>query len=163
LGTLPVVAATERGTWRGSAHFADGEWTSDSELQEARIPLDGLADPVVIHSASVSLAGKRVAFTKIKASIGKLDLSGDYRAESGSLHPARINIAFEEVDGTELQRILAPTLTRERGFFVRTLGVGSEPPAPAWLRSRHAEGKVSFDSLETGDLRFRGLNARLVW
>ena len=67
--------------WRGWARYQGGDWSGESELQNARIAVDGLADPVMIQSASVSLNGTRVAVTRLQATAGAIAFTGSYRRE----------------------------------------------------------------------------------
>src|SRR5581483_11031902 len=52
LEAIPLLDQTPRGIWRGSVRYQDGNWSGDYELQNARISVNGLADPVLIQSAS---------------------------------------------------------------------------------------------------------------
>ena len=133
LAAIPLLDQTKQGTWRGWARYRDGEWSGEYDLSNARIPVDGLADPLRIQSASVKLNGARVAVTKLRAKAGKIAFTGDYHWEPAAVRPHKFNIAIEEADMAELARLLAPTLVRERGFLARTLRLDSAP-APEWLK-----------------------------
>ena len=62
----------------------------------------------------------------------------------------------------EVDRILTPALTRERGFLARTLRL-SPASLPDWLKTRRADGTLSIDSLGVGDSQVRIDSARLLW
>ncbi len=167
LAAIPLLDQTKQGTWRGWARYRDGEWSGEYDLSNARIPVDGLADPLRIQSASVKLNGARVAVTKLRAKAGKIAFTGDYHWEPAAVRPHKFNIAIEEADVAELARLLAPTLVRERGFLARTLRLDSAP-APEWLKERRADGTISIGTLTAGDLSVSvnpmGSNpARLLW
>jgi hypothetical protein len=190
LGAIPLLEHATQGTWRGWARFRAGdpaaresspagegagqgsgsdplgtragEWTGESELLDARIPVDGLADPVQIKSAAISLNGKRASITRLRAKAGDVSFTGDYRWEQGAARPHRFRLAIAEADAAELQRLLEPSLVRQRGFLARTLGLRAAA-LPEWLAARHAEGTIAIDSLTAGDSKVRGLWTRLVW
>jgi len=71
-----------RGMWRGTLHyqFMGGEalWTGDYSVENARILIDGIADPIRVQSATVSAAPQRLAVTRIKASAGDVAFTGEY-------------------------------------------------------------------------------------
>jgi hypothetical protein len=162
LAAIPLLDQTKQGTWRGWARYRAGEWSGEYDLRNARIPVDGLADPVRIQSASVKLNGARVAVTKLRAKAGQIALTGDYRWEPTAVRPHKFNIAIDEADTAELARLLAPALVRQRGFLARTLRLDSEP-APEWLKGRRADGTITIDTLTAGDLTLGVNRARLLW
>lgn len=174
LGAVPLLEHATQGTWRGWARYhtidggsessasRPGEWTGESELIDARIPLDGLADPIQIKSAALSLNGKRASITRLRAKAGAVNFTGDYRWEQGAARPHRFRLVIPDADAAEIQRLLEPALIRQRGFLARTLGF--RPAAlPEWLSGRHAEGTIAIDTLTAGDTKLRGLWARLIW
>jgi hypothetical protein len=162
LAAIPLLDQTKQGTWRGWARYRAGEWSGEYDLLNARIPVDGLADPLRIQSASVKLNGARVAVTKLRAKAGQIAFTGDYQWEPTALRPHKFNIAIAEADTAELARLLAPTLVRERGFLARTLRLDSAP-APDWLKGRRADGTISIGTLTAGDLSLSVNQARLLW
>jgi hypothetical protein len=168
LVAIPVLEHASEGTWRGSARYhwtppGAGEWSGTYELQNARVPLDGLAEPVRIQSATVNLNGTRALVSRLRASAGAIAFTGDYRWEPGAARPHRFHIAVAEADAAELARLWAPTLRRERGFLARTLRLGTAP-LPDWLKSGRGDGTVAVASLTVGDTKIRGGgSARLLW
>jgi hypothetical protein len=167
VAAVTLLDQTPQGTWRGWARYEwardeVGQWSGEYELQNARIPVEGLAEPLKLQSASVILNGKRVAVNKIKAKVGAITFTGDYRWEPGAVRPHKFHIAIPSADAAELQRILAPALVRDRGFFARTLSFGQAPP-PEWLKSRRADGTVSIGTLSFGDTAVHVDAARLLW
>jgi hypothetical protein len=165
-GSLP-------GVWRGWARYEGGDWSGESELQNARIAVDGLAEPVLIRSASVNLNGTRVAVSRLQAQAGAIAFTGSYRwepaAESSDnepwtkARPDKFDLKIDEADVAELARLFAPALLRERGFLARTLRLGANAPIPAWLKALRSEGVISIGSLAAGDARLRGVTAQVKW
>ena len=168
LEAIPLLEQTPQGTWRGWARYQGGDWSGESELQNARIAVEGLADPLVIQSASVSLNGKRVAVNRLQAKAGAIAFTGSYRWErdpesSDQERPDKFDLKIDEADAMELSRLFAPALLREGGFLARTLRLGANAPVPAWLKARRTEGAVSIGSLTAGELRLRGITAQVKW
>ncbi len=178
LAAIPLLDQTRQGSWRGWARYqssglgsgpAGGTaaggiqgWSGEYDLLNARIPVEGLADPLRIQSASVKLNGARVAVTKIRAQVGAIAFRGDYRWEPATVHPHKFNLAVPEADVAELARLLAPTLDRERGFLARTLRLGPSP-MPGWLTARRADGTLAIGTLTAGNTTLSVNQARLLW
>ncbi len=167
VAAIPVLEQTSHGTWRGWARYrwtasGMGEWSGEYELQNARVPIDGLADPLRIQSAVVSLNGARATVSRLRAKVGTIAFTGDYRWEPAAVRPHQFRFVIPEADAAELERIWAPTLVRERGFLARTLRLGSAP-LPAWLKARRADGTLSLESLTMGETKMRIDTARLLW
>jgi hypothetical protein len=162
VAAIPVVDQTPQGTWRGWARYEEGAWSGEYDVQNARVAVAGLAEPLKVQSASVRLSGKRVAVTKLKAKAGAIAFTGEYRWEPDTLRPHKFSIAMGEVDAAELERVLAPSLLRERGFLARTLRLAPEP-APEWLKSRGVDGMISIGALKAGDTTVALKSGRLLW
>ncbi len=86
LSAIPLLEQTPQGTLRGWASYkwtpgAPGEWTGEYELQNARIAIDGLADPLRIQSAAVVSNGARISLSRLRAKVGAVAFTGDYRYE----------------------------------------------------------------------------------
>jgi hypothetical protein len=163
LEAIPLLDQSPRSTWRGWARYLDGEWSGESELQNARITVEGLADPLLIRSAAVSLNGTRIALSRLQAEAGAIVITGNYRWDPGSERPDRFDLKIGEADAAELARLFAPALVRDRGFLARTLRLGANAPVPPWLKALKAEGTVSIESLRAGDVRFNGIKAKVKW
>jgi hypothetical protein len=167
VAAIPLLDQTPQGTWRGWARYEwardeAGQWSGEYELLNARIPVDGLADPVKVQSAAVSLNGKRVNVTRLRARVGEIAFTGDYRWEPAAIRPHKFHLAIPEADAAELQRLLAPAMLRDRGFFARTLRFG-DAPVPDWLKARRADGTVTIGTLTFGDTQVHVDTARLLW
>ena len=167
VAAIPLLDQTPQGTWRGWARYQwardeMGQWSGEYELQNARIPVDGLAEAVRVQSAAVSLNGKRVAVSRLRARVGAIAFTGDYRWEPAAVRPHKFHLTIPAADGAELQRVLAPTLARDRGFFARTLRLG-DAPVPDWLKTRRADGTLTIGALTFGETQVRVDSARLLW
>ena len=173
LEAIPLLDQSPEGTasqatWRGWARYLDGDWSGESEIQNARIAVDGLADPVVIKSAALSLTGTRVTLSRLRASAGAIAFTGSYRFEpaeqpTDKTRPDIFDLKIAEADATELARLFAPALVRDRGFIARTLRLGANAPLPAWLKAMRTEGVVTIGSLKAGDMSFSGVTAKVAW
>jgi len=172
LEAIPLLEQTPQesspGIWRGWARYQGGDWSGESELQNAQIVLDGLAEPVLIHSASVSLNGKRVSVSRMQAEAGAIAFTGSYRWETGSdssgkARPDKFDLKIDAADAGELSRLFAPSLSRQRGFLARTLGLGANAPVPAWLKAIRTEGAISIGALTAGDITVRRIAAQVKW
>jgi hypothetical protein len=173
LSGLPLLEQTPQGTLRGWAAYkwepgAPGEWTGEYELQNARIAIEGLADPLRIQSAAVVSNGARVSLSRLRAKVGAIAFAGDYRYEPLAVRPHKFHIDIPKAEAAELERILAPALVRERGFLARTLRLGGTT-APEWLKNRRADGTLSIGALSigtlatAGDTEARVESARVLW
>jgi hypothetical protein len=167
LSAIPLLEQTPQGTWRGWAQYRwtpgeAGEWSGEYDLQNARIAVDGLADPVRIQSAAVVSNGARISVTRLRARAGAVAFTGDYRYEPAATRPHKFHIDIAHADAAEIERLLAPALVRERGFFARTLRLGPAP-APDWLKERRADGTLSIGTLTIDDLATHVDFARLLW
>lgn len=173
LASVPVIESLSRGHWRGWTRFrrVEGgvpEWSGELELSKADFRLAGVADPVRIQSAAVSFSGAKANVRRLRASCGALTFAGDYQYIPGALRPHRFRLTLPEAPAAEIERLLMPTLVRDRGFLVRTFRLNRPAPIPEWLRNRRAEGHIAigpiaFGSIMAGDSGLRSLNARVMW
>lgn len=167
LAAIPMVDRTSQGRWRGWARYraseetTAGEWSGEYELQNARIAIEGLAEPLQVQSAAVSLNGARVSVTKLRAKAGEIAFTGEYRWEPAATWPHKFKLAIPQADSAELERLWAPVLDRSRGFIARAL-LGSAP-LPAWFKARHADGTISVAALTVGDTPVSIASARVLW
>jgi hypothetical protein len=168
LSAIPLLEQTPQGTLRGWTAYEwkpgeAGQWSGDYELQNARIAIDGLADPVRIQSAAVVSTGPRISVTRLRARVGAVAFTGDYRYEPTAVRPHKFHIQIPHADAAELERIFDPALVRERGFLARTLRLGAAP-APDWLKNRHADGTLSIGTLViASDTEAHVEGARVLW
>ncbi len=167
VASIPLLDQTPQGTWRGWARYEwareePGQWSGEYELLNARIPVEGLAEPVKVQSAAVSLSGKRLTVTRLRAKVGEIAFTGDYRWEPAAVRPHKFHLTIPEADAAELKRVLLPAMVRDRGFFARTLRLG-DAPAPEWLKARRADGTIAIGTLAFGDTAVQVEQARLLW
>jgi hypothetical protein len=167
LAAIPLLEQTPQGTLRGWAAYKwtpgePGEWSGEYELQNARIAIDGLADPLRIQSAAVVSNGARVSLSHLHAKLGAVAFTGDYRFEPTAVRPHKFHIEIPRADASELERIFAPAMVRERGFLARTLRLGAAP-APEWLKNRRADGSLKIGSLVLGESVAHVDSARVLW
>ncbi|MEO5924943.1 MAG: AsmA family protein [Bryobacteraceae bacterium] len=160
LPNIPIISDTPRGTWSGWARYQNEKWTSESQIRDAALTVDGFAAPVELATATVSLAPNRFAVTRIVGKLGDTAFTGSYEARGAS--PARFTLVIPETTGEELDRTLAPTLARAGpGLIDRTLRRNTA--VPAWLKARRAEGTIEINSVTLADYRVRELRSRLQW
>ena len=168
LGDVPLLDQISRGSWRGWARYrkppsAEGVWSGEYELRNARVAVDGLADPARIQSASVSAFAERVSVTRLKASAGAIEFTGDYRWDPDAASPHQFHLQVANADLQELARLWKPTLARGEGFLARTLRFGASAPAPDWLTQRQAQGTLTIQALSAGDYTLSAETARVLW
>ena len=167
LAAVPLLDQVQSGTWNGKLKYqrqpgSAGEWSGAIQLENAQIPLPGVAEPLLVESARGQLDGVKVAIDKIHASVGDLTASGEYRYEPGSVRPHRFRVALPGLDGAELERVLAPTLRRNRGLIARAFGIG-HAPVPEWLENRHLDGQVEIGSMDLAGVQVSKIQGRLIW
>jgi len=171
LAAIPWLDQVSSGTWKGQLRYqmpapgtalANTGWTGVIDLQDAKFPLPGLAEPVVVESASALIDGARVTIERIHAQAGKLAIEGEYRYEPQMARPHRLRIGIPEADAAELERLLMPTLRHSRGLIARALSLG-RASLPAWLADRHVDATVQIGSLQLGGAEARDLQTHLVW
>ena len=166
LPSIPLLEQTPQGSWRGFVRYrwmpgSAGEWSGEYELQNARITVPGLADPLRIQSALVVLNGPRLAVSRLRARAGDIAFTGEYRWDPGAIRPHKFKLDIPAAAAEEIERLLAPALIRERGFLARTLRLGSAP-LPEWLESRRADGAISIEDLAVAGTHVSIRNARLL-
>jgi hypothetical protein len=182
VGTIPLLDRLADGTWRGSLSYANAEpaskkgtWSGDFEIQNTRLNVDGLAEPVRVQSASVSARDQSVAVTRIRARVGEIAFGGEYRwraegnaqGDAGSdtekAAPQTFRLQVAAADAKEVERLFGPTTSREGGLLARTLRLGAAGAAPDWLTGRNIEGVLSIRALTLADTPLSIDSARLAW
>ena len=161
LKAIPLLEHTPQGTWRGWARYHAGDWTGEYELLNAKVSVDGLAEPLLIQSAAVSLTGDRAAANRLRAKVGAIAFTGDYRWEPTATRPHKFHIRIAEADLGELNRLLQPTLIRQGGFL-ESLRLSSTA-LPDWLKGRRAEGTIAVGQLTADDLTIHIEKAQVEW
>ena len=137
-------------------------WTGAIDLQDAQLPLPGLAEPVIVASATAHIDGAHVALDHILAQAGTVTLQGEYRYEPQMARPHRLRLRIPEADAAELERLLMPALRHSRGLIARALSLG-RVSLPEWLADRHVDAAVQIGLLHLGDTEVRDLQTHLIW
>ena len=187
MAAIPWLDQVSSGTWKGQLRYqiaaqppaaqplsaqplsaptgppsAKTGWTGAIDLQDAKFPLPGLAEPVTVESATANIDGARVTLDRIHAQAGKVALEGEYRYEPQMARPHRLRIKIPEADAAELERLLMPTLRHSRGLIARALNLG-QTSLPEWLADRHVDAIVQIGALHLGDAEVGGIQTHLLW
>lgn len=165
--SVPLLESFHKGRWTGSLQYQTeggkpGIWAGAFDIRDVQAAIPGLKPPLQINSASVLLDGKRVVVTRLRAKVEKLQLDGDYRYEPGDDWPHHFRIAIPEAELADLERMLLPTLHRERGFLARTLKLQAGS-IPEWLANRQVDGTLHIGQLTSGDLEWKDVRAHMIW
>jgi hypothetical protein len=161
---VPVLGGLQQGTWKGALRYQrsgseEGAWTGDFDVRDATVDVDGLAEPVRLASASISVNARRIAVTRMRGRAGEIRFTGEYRSEPA--RPDRLMIEIPEAGIVDMERLLLPSLQRRQGilarFRLRTT------PAPEWLRGRKLEARVSVPKLTAGEQVWNLADARIAW
>jgi hypothetical protein len=163
----PLFDTLKDGRWRGTLHYRRedteaGVWTGLFDLQDTTVSIPGLAEPVVLSSASVKMNGQKISVEKMRGKTSKLPFQGEYRYEPDSPRPHRFAVNLDEAGLARIEEILMPTLRRRQGFLARTLRFAA-PPSPDWLKNRRAEGSLHFGTLTLSNLEFQNVRTRVIW
>ncbi|MGA2434336.1 MAG: hypothetical protein ABSG25_03530, partial [Bryobacteraceae bacterium] len=164
---IPFFSGIEKGAWSGKLRYRQetgraGTWSGDLNIKDARIPLDGFADPLEVAAAHVVLDDKAVALDHMAASIGGIGFKGEYQYKPAAERQHRFHISIAKLDGGALEAALLPALDRNEGFFARALRLG-RTKLPDWLEGRRAEGTVEVGSMTLGGERLERVRARVQW
>ncbi|MGE5647019.1 MAG: AsmA family protein [Acidobacteriota bacterium] len=167
LGAVPLVEHCTAGTWTGQLDYRkDGEkpgaWTGAFRLENASIPVEGLADPVELVSARVALGEDGAVVDRIEGRAGPVAFKGDYRYAAANARPHRLTLRIPALDAAELERLLMPTLRREETLFARALRLG-RTRVPQWLEARRAEAAVEIGSMQVKGLPLENVRAHVRW
>ena len=168
LAGLPLLSRVSSGIWRGALVFDTPGWSGNFDLQNARMRLDGFAEPLNVLSATAVMNGGSLDVIRLRARLGKIPFTGEYHfaerpGDGLPAQPQTFRIQAGEVAAEELERLFAPALTRAGGFLSRTLGLGSPEPAPLWLAKRQVAGAVSLQMIDVYGNRVRLDGARVLW
>ncbi|MGD0365154.1 MAG: hypothetical protein ABSC93_30090 [Bryobacteraceae bacterium] len=186
LAAIPWLDQVASGTWKGqlryqivpppaSAQLPSGQpvpapspqtprtgWSGAIELEDARFPLPGLAEPVTVESAAVLIDGPRVTLDRIRAQAGNMAIQGDYRYEPQMARPHRLRLRIADADAAELERLLMPSLRHNTGLIARALSLG-RASLPDWLAERHVDATLQIGALHLDTTEVRAFQAHLLW
>jgi len=138
-------------------------WSGDFDVQNTSLTVDGIADPVRVQSASVTVNPEQVSVTRLRAKIGDVAFTGEYRWSADAAQPQRFRLQIPEAASGEIERLFQPTTSREGGLIARTLRLGAAGATPEWLTQRNVEGTVSISALTVADTRLSISTARVSW
>jgi hypothetical protein len=165
---------TPKSAWRGTIRYQrmnrDEVWTGDYAVENARLTLDGLAEPIHVESASISAAAGRWNVTKIRATAGHIAFTAEYHfdpkaanaspnasEDAKASRPQRFRLQVAEASPAEFARLLKPSLGRGPANAQRARG------AADWLGQMSSEGTLAIERLDVGDRRYAVDGARVVW
>lgn len=156
---VPALRDLEQGVVKGSLRYqrtadAEGAWTGDVDLRDARFEFPGLAEPVSLANAAVSISGARVTLARMRGKAGAIRFNGEYRA-------GNLILDIPEADLSEIERILMPTLQRKQDLLSRFRL--RAPAAPDWLRERKLTAAVRIGKLLAAGQEWQINSATLDW
>lgn len=165
--SVPLLESFRKGRWTGSLQYQSaggkpGVWAGAFDIRDVQADIPGLKPPLQINSASVLLDGNRVVVTRLRAKVDKLQLDGDYRYEPGDDWPHHFRITIPQAELASLERMLLPTLRRERGFLARTLKLRAGS-IPEWLANRQVDGTLRIGQLSSGALAWKDVTTHVIW
>ena len=164
LAAIPWLEQVRSGEWSGQLHYhwdaAKTGWAGSLQVNHAEIPIDGLADPLLLDAARVQIDGPRLSIDRLTGRAGKLNFTGDYSYAPAAARPHRVHLRALEWDGADLEEECLPLLTRGSSLLERALGRAT---LPDWLKTRHVEGTVQIDHLALAGLRLDNLRSHLEW
>ncbi len=155
------------GAWDGRLAYhregeSDGAWSGALHLRGTQVELPGVAVPLELRSAKVLLRGERVQVSAIEAEAGGLEVGGSYEYHPGAERPHRVALRLASLRGSDLERLMAPTLRPRRGLISRTLRL-PRAGLPDWLRDRGAQGSIEVDSLEMAGEPIESVKLDFFW
>ncbi|MGO9262770.1 MAG: hypothetical protein ACLQU1_41805 [Bryobacteraceae bacterium] len=163
LAAVPWLEQVHSGQWSGRLEYHrdpdESGWKGDLQLQDARMEIAGLADPLQIAAAHAQIDGARVALDHLQAQAGGLAFTGDYRYEPGTARPHRPRLRLTEADAAAIETELAPTLVRG-GLIARALG---RTRLPDWLKQWNMDGSIQIDDLTLAGSHLTGVRAHVLW
>ena len=168
---LQRIGFSQGSIWRGAVGYQvgatgaeqAGKWTGDYEILNARVALDGVAEPLRVQSAKVSMQSDRVAVTRLMARLGTVALTGDY---TWSMADAAQDFHLQsgEVNTQELEHLFTPVLSLANGgFLAKTLRLGTQQATPSWLAQRRIEGTLSLAGITAAGHRLKLDGAHVQW
>lgn len=163
---IPVLSRLKQGSWSGSVSYEKvgdnaGTWSGEYELQNAAIEIPGLAFPVRIASAAIQMTSGALQITRVRGRAGTIRFQGDYRFDPSAAHPHRLHLTVPELELSDVERLLLPTLQRDEGLLARAFR--RSQPVPKWLSDRDADIAVQIGSMTNGDTALGKLNGRAIW
>ena len=162
----PFFDRCGQGQWSGSIRFEQdaqgaGGWVGDMRVTGSVCTVDGVAEPGVVESAQLSFRGAALQARRVLVRFGNVSVSGDVDHDPRARRHTRLRLTAGEVPVAEIERLLLPSLRRERGFLSNTLG--RRTPLPEWLSQRRVDARIRIAAVTAGEQRAEGLEARVAW
>jgi AsmA family len=157
---IPVLERLRQGTFRGWIEFGredqaqPGQWTGSYDVQNALLDVPGMAGPVRIDSATVTVEPAVTRIERIRGRADGVRFEGDY-----AFTPHTMHLSIGELQLAECERLFLPTLRHNETLLSRLRNT----PAPAWLRERNLTGVIHIQKLLQNDVDLGSLNVRLNW
>jgi hypothetical protein len=163
---IPLFDQVRQGYWRGWISYEKtaenpGVWSGQYDLQNAVIEIPGLAPPVRIASATVSMNDGGFEIARLRGRAGTVKFEGDYRYDASAARPHRLRLTIPELQLTGLEGMLLPALRRHEGFLARAFR--RDQPLPKWLEERDIEIALQVPKLMNGEMALGDFGARGVW
>jgi hypothetical protein len=161
----PLVERFRGGTWSGWVRYnstpdRQNAWAASLDIRETSARIPGIATPLRIASASIELDGSNVTIRRLRASAGRIGLSGEYSyLAGGDRHQFDIHVPI--VTAEDAEQIVMPALRHDAGLLARMRL--TRPAPPEWLRRRKAEGSIHIGTFVAGETRIRSFHSRVNW
>jgi hypothetical protein len=163
--SIPVMANLREGRWEGGIRFekkgnAPGEWSGVFDVQNGLLDLPGIAAPLRINSAAITVDGGKVEVQNLRGRVGPISIQADYRFDTAG-GPHFMRLALAEVELGELERLLLPTLSRSQGLLANLRF--RRAPIPDWLKDRDINGSVQIKKLVREETPICAFKAHMTW
>jgi uncharacterized protein involved in outer membrane biogenesis len=164
---IPLVDRFQGGKWSAALRYrqtdvAPGLWTGSFDVRDTTTHVPGVAQPVRIATARIEINGDALNVRQMRAVAGNVELYGSYAYHPADPRPHRFDFTVPKAAMADVERLLAPSMRRDEGFFARTLRL-RRAASPEWLENRKAEGQIRIGVLSAGDTVARGVRSRVVW
>jgi AsmA family len=169
---IPFLDRCTEGTLAGSLRYrrqgdVPGSWTGAFRLMNALVNVEGVAGPVAIQDAQITLSPGSFHLAKATGEAHGLEFTAgfsytDLPGAGGVVVPqARVDVHFASASFASLERLLEFS-SRPESFLSRTFRFARQP-LPGWLRSRHLEGSLGIGELSVGPLTATNVRSNVTW
>ena len=131
-------------------------------MRDTSTHVPGVSLPVRIMTARLDINGQLLKVRQMRAIIGAVEVYGSYAYNPEDARPHHFDFTIPSAATVEVEKLLAPALLRDEGFFARTLRL-RRVARPDWLENRKAEGQIRVGTLVAGDTTVRGVRSRVIW
>jgi hypothetical protein len=164
---IPVLERMHKGTFNGWVAFERrddqaAKWTGEYDVQNATLDVPGLAAPLRLSSASVTMREEQIQIAHLRGRAGNVRVEADYRFDLAGTRAHSLRLVVPEAQLADLERLLMPALRRQEGFLARAFRLRAQT-VPPWLKERDLEGSVQVNNLLYGDAPLGSFRARLKW